>query len=81
MLAHYCTVKLHEHPRVDLALGKIEKMSFFMFLYFRLKNSNPSRQELSARKFKKLKNDIFSILPKARSTLICNVMLMVVQYA
>ena len=40
-----------------------------MFLYFSAKNSNLSRQELSARKYKKLKNGIFSILPKARSTL------------
>ena len=56
--------------RVDFTLGK--KNVIFYVSYFRAKNSNPSKQELSVRKFKKLKNYIFSILPKARSTLVIN---------
>ena len=45
-------------------------MSFFdFFLYFRALNSNLSRHELCARKYKKLKNDIFYILPYVISTL------------
>ena len=47
-----------------------------MFLYFRTKNSNPSKQELSARKFKKLKNDISSILPYVISTLVVSTTLL-----
>ena len=45
-------------------------MSFFNFLYFRAHNSNPSRHELCARKFKKLNNAIFFyILPYVKPTL------------
>ena len=73
ILAHFRSQKSFlnvTNSRVDLALGKIEKMSFFMFLYFCAHNSNPSRHELCVRKFKKLKNDIIYILPYVRPTLV-----------
>ena len=45
-------------------------MSFFKFLYFHvLTNSRLEGFELCARKYKKLKNDIFYILPYVISTL------------
>ena len=56
--------------RVDLSLGKIEKMSFLNFLNFLALNSCLDGFEFFARKYKNIKNDnFFSILPKARSTL------------